>query len=104
MVKIIKTKTFEKMEEKYLKKLNPKQQNIYNQNIDMFMEGWNNNNYLLHTHSLKWDWSGYHAFTCLRNSWRDDRIVFKILEWNESNYSLVELVEFELVWDHKIYE
>lgn len=92
------------MELKYLKKLNPKQISLYNENLNLFSEGWNDNHYLLHTHPLKWDFSWYHSFTCLRSWWRDDRIIFKILEWDESKYSEVELVEFELIGDHKIYE
>lgn len=75
------------MEEKYLKKLTPKQQDIYNKNIDLFIQWWSNNNYLLHTHSLTWNWKWYNSFTCLRNSGRDVGLYLKY--WNEIKLTTV---------------
>lgn len=103
MIEITKTWKFSKMESKYLKKLTPKQIEQYNENLDLFESNSENSHYLLNTHALKGEWKGYESFTCLSNSWRDDRIIFKILKWDNSNYYSVELVEFQLIWDHDIY-
>ena len=104
MITIRKTKQFEKLESKYLKKLTPKQIELYKDNLEKFHNWTNDDHYLLNTHPLKWKWLWYDSFTCLKNAWRDDRIIFKIIDWDRNNYESVELVDFELVWDHKIYD
>jgi len=107
MPKIEKTNHFIKMEEKYLKRLNPKQKCQYFSNVEQFEKSKSQEFFdKMKTHPLSWDSQGFHSFTCLHDTDRKDRIKFEILDddtpqrWPKILYEEIEETLFHLVWSH----
>lgn len=103
-MKIVKTSFFERKEQKYLKKLNPRQKEEYLERIGTFESHYPDAAATrdLRVHALTGDKNGKYAFTCLKDKDRDDRVVFRhlgdVLEMEELDVSLEDVGSHDEVY------